>query len=141
MNQRLLLLLSICLAWTCSSQAGEYSVYPMIHFQRASTYVRANETCIHDDVILHKEKDVKKVTYCDDNGSNCVTVEKPLVQPIASINWRCDKDVCDDDERIPYDYVQGLKLKIKIYRSKEDAVSDKDLKKVIPYKLDKCPSI
>jgi hypothetical protein len=140
MKQRLLLL-TICLGWICSSHAGEYSVYPRMHFQLASTWVNANKTCIHDDVILHKEKDVQVFTYCNDSGGNCTEIEKPLVQPIVSTKWRCNKEDCTPEQMQPYEFTQGPHLEIKVYWSKEDAENGSTPKKVIPYTLDQCTSI
>lgn len=144
MKRSLFLLLSMIIAIGTSSlsSAGEYSVYPKVHFQTASTWVSVKNTCIDGDYILHTQKDFTLVSYCDDNGSNCTYEKRPLMQPIISTNKRCkkfDSDVCVEWQT--YEYVQGPTVKVKVYPSESEAKKEQNLKKVIPYTLKECSSI
>ncbi len=70
--------------------AGEYTVYGSIHFQKASTWVTANNVCQEDGYLYHKTKDYV-VVECSgrDKMSGCEEVPRPLVQPMRSTKQIC----------------------------------------------------
>jgi len=123
-----------------SAFAKDYIDYGHIHFQSASTWVKAENVCSEGGMLYHKKKDFVTVEYCSDRGSNCKVVKKALAQPMKSTRKRCDKYQGDNGsctKWITVAYNQGT-TKAAVYRSFNDMVEGRNPKKTFSYTVDRC---
>ena len=118
--------------------AGEFTLFGKIHFQKASSWINASNVCEQDGYLYHKTKDGITVSHCNDDGDNCTTSYRPLVQPVNSTRQRCSK--FEDDNCVAYvtvPYVQGTVTNM-VYSSQNAWQDGEAAKASYKYTVDSC---